>query len=150
MKNENVSRQITSWLQAECDQQLKARTSSKSLWKGANTQLAISRKITKQQRLVRGGWAAVDKSDIAAYKDVNPALTYPPMLELGGWPDPQARVYPMRLPLCQGDKNLRHGMQILVDNIYLNNIESFVKLPNMLPPFISTCILHCIRYNVSC
>ena len=89
MKNDRVSTMITTWLRAQCDPKLKAATKSKSLRKGANTELTMNRSITKQQRLVRGGWAAADTSDKAAYRAVNPAMTYPPMLALGGHPDTQ-------------------------------------------------------------
>jgi hypothetical protein len=146
MKNENVSRKVTSWLRAECDEELRDRSSSKSLQKGANNELAMNRLIHKQERLVRGGWAATDTSDTPSYRDVNPALTYPPMLALAGWPDPHARIHPMRLPLDSGDENFR-SIQILAEIIYLNNIEKFVKLPHILPPFMYTCVAAGVMYH---
>jgi hypothetical protein len=146
MQNDNVSRKVTSWLRDECDAELRDRTSSKSLRKGANNELAMNRLIQKQERLVRGGWAATDTSDTAAYREVNPALTYPPMLALAGWPDPHARIHPMRLPLDLGDENLR-AIQVLAETIYLSNIEKFEQLPHILPPFVYTCVAAGVMYH---
>ena len=110
----------------------------------------MNRSITKQQRLlVRGGWPAADMSDKAAYRAVNPAMTYPPMLALGGHPDPRARVYPMRLPFREADADLSRKLRLFVDKLYLNNIEKFVELPNVLPMLIQTCASAGIMYHVS-
>jgi hypothetical protein len=147
MKDGNVLPKLTSWLRAECDEELRDRISSKSLRKGANNELAMNCLIHKQERLIRGGgWAATDTSDTAAYLEVNPALTYPPMLALAGWPDPHAQIHPMRLPLDLGDTNFR-SIQILAETIYLGNIEKFVKLPHILPPFMYTCVAAEVMYH---
>ena len=106
----------------------------------------MNRLISKQERLVQGGGVAGDTSDKAAYREVNPALTYPPMLALAGWPDPHALVHPMRLPLDLGDASFP-SIQILVETIYLSNIEVFVKLPHILPPFLYTCVAAGIMYH---
>ena len=58
----------------------------------------LSQVSRKQQCLViKGGWAAADTSDKAAYKAVNPArITYPPMLP------PGTRVaHALAIPRCR-------------------------------------------------
>jgi hypothetical protein len=47
MKNGNVSCKGTSWLRAECDEELRDRTASKSLQKGSNYELTMNHLIHK-------------------------------------------------------------------------------------------------------
>jgi hypothetical protein len=42
---------------------------------------------------------ATETSDTAAYREVNPALTYPPKIALTGWPDPHPQIHTVLIEL---------------------------------------------------
>jgi hypothetical protein len=98
-KNERVTMNVTTWLHDDRSEVHKRGTSAKSLRKGGNTAPAIHPLISKDERLVRGAWAAADMSDKQAHcKDVDPALSqHPPFLALAYFKDSHARMLPMRL-----------------------------------------------------
>jgi hypothetical protein len=99
IKDETVTKSVTEWLRAYCGRSIKKSIWAKSLQKGANAYLAFHHgDIPKKECLVRGYWVATDTSDKEAYKDINPALTYPLFWTLAGWPYPHQKVRPQRIP----------------------------------------------------
>jgi hypothetical protein len=146
VSNESVTRNITAWLRQHCSTELKKATSSKSIRKGAYTALAMNPLISKEERLVRGAWVPADMSDKEAYKDLNPALTYPGFCGLAGWPDPHAWPKPMRLCPQLGEEALRQ-IGLFQSHIFVNNIGTYVQSLPVMDMLIDTCTAAAIMYH---
>lgn len=144
----SVATQTTKWLRQYCDQSYRKSTTAKSLRMGSNNFLAINnRDITREQRVTRGCWAPSDTADKPAYRDVAPALTYPPFCSLAGWFDPNANNLPMRIPPTLPEDDLQK-IRKFHNHLYIISGPKFVGLDYsiFLTPFLWTCTASAILY----
>jgi hypothetical protein len=149
LKDDSVASLVTTILRSHCDPSVVniAKTSAKSLRKGANTFLAMHREISHDERIVRGGWAAVNTSDKESYKESNHALSFPPFCALAGWPDPHARNLPMRIPPTMSPADQRNIYR-LRDNLFLFSAKQFPSsdIQSFIRPFLDVCTAAAIMY----
>jgi len=149
VKNESVSSKVTSWLRNFTHSSLKKSTTAKSLRKGANNYLAMKNHIiSDQQRRVRGCWEATDHSENRAYREVNPAITFPPFCALAGWVDPTSEHnLPMRIPPSLPETDI-NKIKTLHGKLYTVSSAAFSGLDwgRFMQPFLWTCTAAAILY----
>lgn len=143
-ENDTVTRKVTERLRKFVAAELQISTSARSLRRGANTFLAVHPQISPEEQRIRGGWSSGTTTE--RYTEINPALTLPGMLALGGWSDPHAKVYAPRLE-CLSEPDDTEIASYFLEHLFLISVPQF-KVDGKLHPMLSRCAASMIMYHL--
>ena len=121
---------------------LKATVSSRSLRKGATTEMATHSDVTLPQILMRGGWSSGTNMD--PYRICTTAGTLPGAKALAGWKDAKADVFPPMLSAL-GEQN-RADFERYMHALYSTNNLPWFQEGASLWPLLQTCTASLIMY----
>ncbi len=148
IKKESVAERMTNLIRGNVPNNRKKAFTSRSMRKGASTELAAHRDISTDERYCRGGWATTHHNPNGnTYIELTPILNAPGGKALAGYDDCHGHLYPPHIE-CLGSSVPEDVVPRLLNSLYVNDVPE-LQLGGKLRPLVSASLASLIRHYKS-